>query len=126
MSFLNWSDTWCLYFNTSKCKIMHAGKKKKKKNPDVNYKAKVDDQDLIIAKWDEEKDQGVTFDKLLKFDVHIQSYINKANKSLSIIKRSFLYQVSEFLLDYMNQTLVRPKILTIVLLVGMNLTIKNR
>ena len=25
--FLNWSDTWCLYFNTSKCKVMHSGRK---------------------------------------------------------------------------------------------------
>ena len=66
---------------------MHAGKK----NPEFNYRMEVDGREVTIAECEEEKDLGVTFDRLLNFDVHIQNAINKANKVLGIIKRSFAY-----------------------------------
>ena len=44
-----------------------------------------------IAKYNEEKDLGIIFDKSFSFDVHIQSCINKANKIIGIIKRTFIF-----------------------------------
>ena len=103
-SFLKWSDTWCLYFNAGKCKVMHAGKK----NPEHNYKMKIEGKDdVIILECEEEKDLGVTFDKSLKFDVHIQNCISKANKVLGIIKRSFTYLDTEIFIR-LYKSLVRP------------------
>ena len=61
-------------------------------NKEANYKMKVnEDEYRSIAKCNEEKDLGVIFDKSFSFDVHIQSYINKANKLIGIIKRTFTF-----------------------------------
>ena len=38
-----------------------------------------------------EKDLGVTFSETLKFGKHILKCVNKMNKILSIVKRSFTY-----------------------------------
>ena len=40
---------------------------------------------------DLEKDLGVSFDKCLNFDLHIDDCINRANKMMGIINRSFVY-----------------------------------
>ena len=82
---------------------MHSGKK----NPEYDYKMKVGDEEVSITKCEEEKDLGVTFDKLLKFDVHIQNSINKANKILGIIRRSFSYLDAEIFIK-LYKSMVRP------------------
>ena len=82
---------------------MHAGKN----NPEFNYTMKVDNVEVEIAECEEEKDLGVTFDKLLKFDVHIQNSINKANRVLGIIKRSFSYINTDIFVK-LYKSLVRP------------------
>ena len=60
-----------------------------------------------ISICEDEKDIGVVFDDTLKFDVHIQKAVNKANQIVGIIKRSFSYLDKEiFLIIY--KAMVRP------------------
>ena len=54
-----------------------------------------------------EKDVGVTINSKLKFDEHIQNQVNKANKMMGLIRRSFkcLY-IRSFRLLF--KSIVRP------------------
>ena len=53
------------------------------------------------------KDLGVTFDNGFSFDVHIQSCINKANKMIGIIKRTFTF-LDKGIFSDLYEALVRP------------------
>ena len=44
-----------------------------------------------IKKVEEQKDLGVIINNKLKFVPHIQAMVNKANRNLGIIKRTFKY-----------------------------------
>ena len=67
---------------------MHMGSEKE----EADYKMMVnEDEYWSIANCNEEKDLGVIFDKSFSFHVHIQSRINKANKMIGIIKRTFTF-----------------------------------
>ena len=56
-----------------------------------------------------EKDIGVTIDTNLSFEQHIQNQVNKANRNLGIIRRSFKYlDIEKFCLLY--KALVRPQL----------------
>jgi hypothetical protein len=97
----DWSDTWLLRFNASKCKIMHLGNS----NPSFQYKM----GDTTISEVQEEKDLGVTFDPTLKFSIHCNSIANKANSVVGVMKRAFDFMDrSMFLLLY--KALVRPRL----------------
>ena len=99
----DWSNNWQLYFNTAKCKVLHIGKN----NPEMDYKMKLGDSHINISKCEHEKDLGVTFDKYLSFDVHINNAISKANKMLGLVKRSFNFlDHTTFLMLY--KALIRP------------------
>ena len=98
-----WTEKWCLYFNESKCKVMHAGKK----NPKHTYTMSTKEEPVKVAVTEEEKDLGVTFDYLLKFNTHINNAIIKANKILGLIKRSFDF-IDEDVLINLYKSLVRP------------------
>lgn len=68
---------------------------------------KTKEEDNQINSCSEEKDLGVTFDKLLPFDPHIQNVIKKANKMTGIIKRTFSYLDKDIFLK-LYKALVRP------------------
>ena len=102
-SLLLWSDTWNLHFNVSKCKVLHIGKT----NPEHNYKMNNGEGVINVTKCEEEKDLGVTFDKKLVFDKHINNVVNKANQRLAIIKRTFSYLNKDIFLR-LYKALVRP------------------
>ncbi|WP_419614725.1 hypothetical protein [Thiolapillus sp.] len=79
-----------------------------RKNEEADYKMKVnEDEYRSIAKCNEEKDLGVIFDKSFSFDVHAQSCINKANKMIGIIKRTFTFLDKE-IFNNLYKALVRP------------------
>jgi len=82
-----WTETWNLFFNAQKCKVMHIGKN----NPNHEYIIKEGQNENVINTCESEKDLGVTFDNDFKFDVHINNVINKANKMIGIIRRTFSY-----------------------------------
>jgi hypothetical protein len=60
-----------------------------------------------LTDCDEEKDLGVIFDKNLKFDKQVESSVQKANKMLGIIKRSFTYLDEDMFLR-LYKSLIRP------------------
>ena len=57
-SMQKWTEHWNLYFNVSKCKVMHIGKK----NPKIEYYMKLEDNLQKLETCEEEKDLGITFD----------------------------------------------------------------
>ena len=97
-----WSSDWQLNFNISKCKVMHVGRN----NPSLTYF--VDTQrSNVLSVVASEKDLGVIFDKNLYFDEHIYTTVNKANKLIGIIYRSFSY-LNVTMLITLYKTLIRP------------------
>jgi hypothetical protein len=100
---VEWSDTWNLYFNANKCKVLHIGSS----NPEKDYVMKNDNKEVNITKCKEEKDLGVFFDTSLSFDQHINKCINKANQRIGIIKRTFSYLDKDVFLQ-LYKSLVRP------------------
>ena len=50
-----WSNKWCLTFNTSKCKRMHKGKD----NPKFHYTRTTENNNMVLAESVQEKYLGV-------------------------------------------------------------------
>lgn len=98
-----WSDRWNLYFNVTKCKVMHIGKS----NPEREYVMKLDNADQMLDVCTEEKDLGVTFDRLLNFDLHVNKAIFKGNQMIGLIRRTFTYLTRDTFLK-LYKALVRP------------------
>ena len=73
-----------------------------------NYTMKLSNEENVnIMKCDEEKDLGVVFDCVLSFDSHIQTVINKANRNIDIIRRTFSYLTRNGFIK-LYKALVRP------------------
>ena len=98
-----WTELWNLYFNVNKCKILHVGRN----NPRHEYYMKVNKDTCRVDVCNEEKDLGITFDEKLSFDIHINSCINKANKMIGLIKRTFLF-LDKDTFNRLYKALVRP------------------
>ena len=95
---MNWSNTWLLRFNQSKCKHLHMGRET---NTTYNL------GDCEIEKTSQEKDLGVVVDKQLKFQQHIYSSVKKANRKLGLIRRSFTHMDKDMFLT-LYKSIVRP------------------
>jgi hypothetical protein len=100
---VEWSNTWNLYFNATKCKIMHIGNT----NPEREYVMREEDNETKLKECEEEKDLGVTFDRELLFDRHIANVVSKANQMLGIIRRTFTC-IDKDIFTRLYKTLVRP------------------
>ena len=83
-----WSDLWLLKFHPDKCFRITIGKKKEY---EFEYYITVENKLHEMSKVDEIRDIGVIIDSELKFEKHINSKIQTANKILGIIRRSFMY-----------------------------------
>ena len=94
LSLLEWSQVWQLKFNISKCGILHIGAN----NPRFEYYMN-NDFSIRLKEVASEKDVGVTFSDNLKFDIHINNVVNKANQIVGIIKRSFTHLDKEMFLQ---------------------------
>ena len=101
----DWSEIWEIKFNAKKCKSMHIGKS----NPKTVYYMKERNQKIPLEQVTEEKDLGVTFCETLKFDKHILNCVNKTNKTLGIVKRSFTYMDKNMFMQ-LYKALIRPHI----------------
>ncbi len=86
-SLYQWSDKWQLRFNAGKCKVLHIGQN----NPGFAYAMEQNGDRSILGITELEKDLGVNIDPKLNFSQHIEVQVNKANKILGIIRRSFEY-----------------------------------
>ena len=98
-----WAKTWLLTLNMEKCKILHIGRS----NPAHSFYMK-DGRDITeIVRTKREKDLGVNIDEDLKFSEHIEIQVNKANKLLGLIRRSFTHLDKESML-ILYKSLIRP------------------
>ena len=95
---MQWSKEWLLTFNKSKCKHVHFG-------PPNNARYQMGGD--IITHSTEEKDLGITLDEKLKFQIHINNQIKKANQRLVMIKRSFTY-MDKNMFTTLYKGIVRP------------------
>ena len=101
---IKWSKTWQLGFNSSKCKVMHIGN-----NTSVHSYVMKDENTVNLEGVNEECDLGIWFDKHLKFSIHVGHVVEKANKTLGLIKRSFVY-LSCDILKKLFTGIVRPSL----------------
>ena len=79
-----WTDKWLLTFHPDKCKYMRIGSTGAL---DAGYKLDLDQQ---LPRIEIEKDLGVQIDDKLSFSNHISEKINKANKIMGLIRRTFV------------------------------------
>ena len=88
-SLVAWADTWQLRFNADKCHVLHLGHN----NPHHMYCMKKHDSDDVVSleASEVEKDLGVLVDNKLKFSGHIQGQVNKANRLVGLIRRSYTF-----------------------------------
>ena len=94
-----WSKKWQLGINSSKCKILHFGKK----NPKYNYII----NDLQIESVQHVRDLGVEVDDRLKFDHHMQNIIKKAYQRIGVLFRGFVSRDTK-LMTLAYKTYIRP------------------
>ncbi len=82
-------------FNSNKCKYIQFGNVSHEFNYNMN-----DKNNLLrpLPRDYEEKDLGITFEDNLKFNKHITNIVNRANRLLGMIKRSFSHMDSELFL----------------------------
>ena len=98
---IKWSNIWLLKFHPDKCKYMGIGYQ----GNALPEKYNMDGQFLEVT--DCEKDIGVHIDPKLSFDKHIGKSINKANRILAVIRRTFERIDSENF-SFLFKGLVRP------------------
>ena len=94
-----WSETWQLHFNDNKCKVLHLGNQ----NPQYTYHMGENSLETTSL----EKDLGIHMDEDLKFHHHVRLSVNKANKILGLIRRTFS-NLDEKSLPLLYKSLVRP------------------
>ena len=97
----NWTQSWLLKFNESKCKTMHIGKRQQPQTPTFPNNPNP------LTLTEEEKDLGVLFDDALTFRSHISAQTKKATKILGIIRRSFI-NITPQNFKKLYTSLVRP------------------
>ena len=77
-----WTETWQIVFNCSKCKVLHMGFKNEK----CEYKM----NDVALQQTTSEKDLGVIIDPDLSFDAHVLETVKKANRVMGNISRTII------------------------------------
>ena len=81
-----WSNRWCLTFNTSKCKRMHTGKD----NPKFEYTMTTENNNIVLAETVQEKDLGVWISNNLKWEKQVVA-TQQAMVVLRSVKRAFIH-----------------------------------
>lgn len=94
-----WTEKWLLNFQPEKSRHMPLGR------------TKVDDREYTMYGYIEktrlEKDMGVVIDDKLKFSDHLAEKINKANRIVGLIRRTFIHLDSAIFKPFYT-ALVRP------------------
>ena len=80
---VEWSDKWLLKFHPDKCVSMNVSCKYNENTQSYIM------ENTTLKKSNCEKDIGVYIDGNLKFDIHINNAVNKANRILAITRRTF-------------------------------------
>lgn len=100
-----WSKSWQLGFNAKKCKSMHIGFNNTKHVYTMLDSTTGNRTEILQV--EEEIDLGVTFQSDLKFNKHIVKCVNKANKMIGIIRRTFTSLDKEMFLT-LYKSMIRP------------------
>ena len=99
----DWCDKWSMCLNSSKCKIMHLGKK----NPGKKYYIENGNERVILGVTDSERDLGVIIGKDCKNNQQAEKSINQANYALGRMRKTFqFFNVKLFKILY--PTYIRP------------------
>ena len=100
---VDWANIWKMKYHFKKCKQLHIG------NHDINfdYSMQTDTGPVLVEKVTSEKDLGVTFDQKLKFTDHINNKVNKANRNVGLIFRTFTFMNKEMFLN-LYKSILRP------------------
>ena len=99
VSLSNWSKTWLLNFNLSKCAMLHFGKN----NPHHQYL--LDNEPISCKQW--EKDLGIYICDDLNFSLQVSNMVKKAEKVMCVLKKYIVSRDKEVFLTLSKQ-LVRP------------------
>jgi hypothetical protein len=102
---VDWADTWQLRFNADKCSVLQMGKNKQSRSYEMRKHGS--NERIALNSSDLERDLGVHVDSDLKFSRHVEIQVNKANKILGLIRRSFEYIDCESM-KLLFTALVRP------------------
>ena len=86
-SLVDWADIWQLQYNVDKCHILQMGNNSEKKRYDMKKHGSSEKTQLCESVL--ERDLGVNVDNELKFSRHIEIQVNKTNRILGLIRRSF-------------------------------------
>ena len=100
-----WAKKWCIEFNITKCKVMHFGSSNN--NSSYSMFDQTTNQHVIIDTTSCERDLGINVDNTLSFSKHTQIQVNKANRILGLIRRSFVH-LDKVSFRLLFTTLVRP------------------
>ena len=95
-----WSLKWDLKFHPEKCKVMRIGGEE---NILHNYEMNGN----YLKYTDEECDLGLIIDNNLNFEAHMNAKVNKANKIMGLIRRTFTFLNGETFTK-LFKSLVRP------------------
>ena len=92
-----WSDEH--QFHLKKCKHLHVG------THDINFEYTIETEAgrVKVEKVTTEKDLRVTFDPSLKFIEHINNKVNKANRNVGLIFRTFTFMDKDIFLNLYNK-----------------------
>ena len=100
---VEWSNTWLLKFNSSKCKVLHIGKK----NPKYSYNIR---EENTLQKLEEstcEKDLGIMVDPLLHFDTHVTGIVKRARSLSGLIHKTICFKNKDIMVPIFK-SIIRP------------------
>ena len=86
---VNWADEWQLRFNAGKCSTIHLGRNNKQN--EYSMRIHNSDERVNLNSTKAEKDLGILIDTELQFSQHTEVQVNKANRILGMIRRSYEY-----------------------------------
>ena len=99
----DWCDKWSMSLNSSKCKIMHFGRK----NPGRKYYVDNGDERVTLGVTEVEKDLGVIISNNCKNNRQAEKSINRANYELGRLRKTFqFFNIKLFRILY--PTFIRP------------------
>lgn len=102
---VDWADRWQLRFNSDKCTVLHLGNGNDRHMYQMRNHGRVDKVDLQASEC--ERDLGIQVDSDLKFSKHIETQVNKANRLLGLVRRSYEYLDCETM-KLLFTAIVRP------------------
>ena len=103
-SMQTWSSRMQMTFNIEKCKVLHLGNN----NPNYQYTMPMSGEAVhTLEVTIDEKDLGVTIDNQLKFSMHVQTQVAKANRILGCLRHTFKYLTSTIFLQ-LYKAMIRP------------------